>query len=419
MDKRNFPYEYSILKEPKWLSSLSAITKFNNDYQSFIEKLNTSPALVALESAVNSARPNDAVYSVVADVGKTFSITNSQTLEIAANLSQLSMGLRSAIETYSPTPAWEQLQRSIIKGSIAAGLQDFSHVINAPVVGSQDLALLKLNSAMRTALRGSFDRGITSIINCMHVGTAKKLAKREAFSFSKKDRSFFVEDEPSSSATVQEMNVVCAGTDILHEISETELVNFMTVLAQFGSFAAQDPTGKKIYELISNWKPVIDFDRELYYHGRAFGKDEPPYPNDEMCKAPAGMTSFGRFNSIGVSHYYFSDSPLGAIREVEKHASKPYRIQVAHIKPVQSVKLIDLSGENKGNKFLDYCRFPVSSGSQEKRIRAYLIPSYVGQCCQLLGVDGIKYYGKKEYSNYVTWKDGHFSFVSNEICDVE
>ena len=49
----------------------------------------------------------------------------------------------------------------------------------------------------------------------------------------------------------------------------------------------------------------------------------------------------------------------------------------------------------------------------------YLIPSFVADCCYSSNIDGIKYYGSKEYTNYVTWDDRHFDFLRiDEIIPV-
>ena len=48
-----------------------------------------------------------------------------------------------------------------------------------------------------------------------------------------------------------------------------------------------------------------------------------------------------------------------------------------------------------------------------------IIPSFVADCCYSNHIHGIKYYGSKEYTNYVTWDDRHFEFLSiNEIIPV-
>ncbi len=58
---------------------------------------------------------------------------------------------------------------------------------------------------------------------------------------------------------------------------------------------------------------------------------------------------------------------------------------------------------------LRYLRFNLSDVTN-KTPREYLIPCFVSDCCKSIGVDGIKYYGTKEYSNYVVWSDGYFTF---------
>ena len=47
--------------------------------------------------------------------------------------------------------------------------------------------------------------------------------------------------------------------------------------------------------------------------------------------------------------------------------------------------------------------------------REYLMPCYVSDCCEALGFEGIKYYGSKEYNNYVAWSDGYFDYAG--MCE--
>lgn len=64
------------------------------------------------------------------------------------------------------------------------------------------------------------------------------------------------------------------------------------------------------------------------------------------------------------------------------------------------------------NTFLRYLRFQCSPNSG-KRPREYLIPQFVSDCCVSSEIDGIKYYGGKDYSNYVTWKDEYYRYSRN------
>jgi len=82
--------------------------------------------------------------------------------------------------------------------------------------------------------------------------------------------------------------------------------------------------------------------------------------------------------------------------------------------------MIDLSQKITGkNKFLEYCRFSPSPDDYSKVKREYLIPCFVANCCEFSGIEGIKYYGSKEYSNYVAWKDSYFACVDFEIQETK
>ena len=49
--------------------------------------------------------------------------------------------------------------------------------------------------------------------------------------------------------------------------------------------------------------------------------------------------------------------------------------------------------------------------------REYLIPNFVSDCCKRLKIEGIKYYGGTDYSNYVSWHEGYFEFVEMESIE--
>ena len=160
---------------------------------------------------------------------------------------------------------------------------------------------------------------------------------------------------------------------------------------------------------------TIDFDHDTYYHARILPEGHCPYTENELRQAPYGVTWHGRFNYVGQSHYYFSDVQKGALLEVAKH-SKEKQVQIATLKPSRKIKMIDLSGElTTQNKFLEYCRFNPSPDQYPNIKREYLLPCYVANCCEMHGIEGIKYYGSKEYKNYVSWNDSYFKFVSSEI----
>ena len=170
--------------------------------------------------------------------------------------------------------------------------------------------------------------------------------------------------------------------------------------------------GQKIQELIMELyikkSYSIGFDETCYYHCRTRRKDEAPFTYTQMLKAPVGLPWSGRYNHQGQSHYYFSFSFKGAEAEVIKHKSKNEVLQTIRILPHKEIDLLDLSQTiRRGKTFLKFLRFKISDVN-DKTPREYLIPCFVAECCKMIGFDGIKYQGSKEYNNYVVWSDGYF-----------
>lgn len=132
-------------------------------------------------------------------------------------------------------------------------------------------------------------------------------------------------------------------------------------------------------------------------------------------KAPYGITGPGRYNHAGQSYFYFSDKKNGAETEILKHMSSQDKekmiLQTVKVGACKNAKLIDLSAKNlRGlNTLLKFIRFPLNDLGNNPR--EYLIPSFISMCCKSAGIDGIKYYGGKDYSNYVTWDDGYYDFI--------
>lgn len=202
------------------------------------------------------------------------------------------------------------------------------------------------------------------------------------------------------------------------EFTENELIDFMSYLDSYPMMAMKNQVGKKIYNLIKGFPKIIDFDHDKYYHCRARGKDDAPYIWEQMRKAPYGVTFSGRFNHVGQAFFYFADTIEGAQKELLKHMSDTDKnkkvIQTVEIGFESHIRLLDLSSKSiKGlNVFLKYIRFPLN-GDTSNRPRVYLIPSFVAECCREVGIEGIKYYGGDDYSNYVTWNDGYYKFIRN------
>ena len=247
--------------------------------------------------------------------------------------------------------------------------------------------------------------GMKSFMRSIRKRTVQRLAESSEIEVNCTRKIFRPMHNPEHTVDVSGMNLIASSTELFKEINETELMELMDTLAKEPEFGGNCEAGRKIREIIHGWNNFIDFDQEYFYHARAMAENGCPYTSQEMGQAPHFYVGMGRYNHVGQSHYYFSDKEEGAKIEVNRH-NRGARVQIARLRPRRRIRLLDLSEEIVGNNmFLQYIRFEASNGTAP---REYLIPCYVASCCRRVEIEGIKYYGSKEYKNYVSWSDGYF-----------
>ncbi|MBO5355248.1 MAG: RES family NAD+ phosphorylase [Clostridia bacterium] len=313
-----------------------------------------------------------------------------------------------------PTPEITKLHTSLMRNDFS-GVRTFVDSIGSTGIKAPNVALLK-TSKIFTELSQSFPRGLSTVLRGLSVNAAKKLADNEDICLDIPSKTFYVAHDPEEKVSIPETNIICSSLDLLSELTEADLISFLNYLSRYPEFGSMHETGRAINEIIAQWDVKIGFEEDYYYHARALGENDCPFTQLEMGQAPHGITSHGRFNHVGQSHYYFSDKSKGACAEVRKHTKLP-RVEIAKLKPVRDIKMIDLSQDPAPNLFLSYCRFAPSKDNATTH-REYLIPGYVATCCELNGIEGIKYYGSKEYTNFVSWKDHYLDCIDLEICSL-
>lgn len=291
-----------------------------------------------------------------------------------------------------------------------------------PHIEAPDIAFIKTSKLIDSIKKELvLPRGFSSVIKALNKSTAEGIADNSEIVYDT-GRKLFISGSGDTDA--QGLNIISSGKDILTQtskelFSESELIDFMTVLSTTPMLALSVETGKKIFELLNelflNGEKSIGFDRPIFFHCRSHKSDVMPFTYDQMLKAPCGLPWAGRFNQVGRSHYYFADSQNGAEVEVKKHLATNDVLQTVKLRPKKEIRLLDLSGTlARGATFLRYLRFKLSDVT-DKMPREYLIPCFVSDCCKKVGFDGIKYYGSIEYSNYVAWNDGYFEYAG--MCD--
>lgn len=395
-----------------------SISRALSEYSKILDSFNDENYKRLLESVEKSLALSDTLVEITQRHKTLFDKLENPLLKYTQTMDMISLqwdALGKIASTFK-TPEIDKLHKSLMQNNFA-GLFEFAEALQTSYIEAPNIALLK-TAKIFEHIDFELPKGLPTIINSLSVDAANRLASSENISLDVPARMFYLEESPNERVNVQETNIICSSLHLLSGLDEADLIVFLNYLEQHPNLALNNPTGQRILEIISRWNEMIDFDQPYYYHARALSEDACPYTEAQLRRAPTGVTWHGRFNFVGQSHYYFSDVPKGAIMEVSKH-TKELRVQIAKLRPTRSIRMIDLSQELKTkNKFLDYCRFGATNTNLHIQ-REYLLPCFVADCCKESGIEGIKYYGSKEYKNYVAWEDSYFSYEGSEIQSIK
>lgn len=357
------------------------------------------------------------VKELSAIASNPFSINNdlSYILKLPAQTEEICKLQKSLLDNDSISAASDYVQKLNMNWSKICGYTDIAQ----RSMQAQNIAMLRL---LPDYLEYKLPYGVKDTVKKLSKKAAKRVAEADDILYDTKDRKFYHEEEPEKKVAARTITVITSSIELFADITVSQLIPFISKLADNKTFAINHPVGKHIYEIIQSWNTFIDFDCEVFYHARPIEGEEKPYQlylEQEMLKAPPYISSHGRFNEVGSSCYYFADKKECAINEIKKHCgSKTHAIEVAEIKPKRSIKMIDLSeaGLSKRNNFIDYIRLAASNNSGKIK-KEYLLPNFVAACCREAGIEGIKYYSSG-YNCYVTWQDDYFSFVDFDVVDI-
>lgn len=393
------------------------ISRALSEYSSILNRFNNENYNRLVDSLSSSLSLSETLGEISFRQKALFDRLDSPLLKYAETMDMISLqwDALGKIASAFKTPEIDKLQKSLMQNNFA-GLFEFADALQTPYIEAPNIALLK-TAKIFEHIDVELPKGLPTIINSLSVDAANRLSYSENISLDVSSRMFYLEESPNERVNVQETNIICSSLHLLSGVDEADLIAFLNYLEQHPNLALNNPTGRRILEIISEWNEMMDFDQPYYYHARALVENACPYTEAQLRRAPAGVTWHGRFNFVGQSHYYFSDVPKGAIMEVSKHTKEP-RVQIAKLRPTRPIRMIDLSQDLKTkNKFLDYCRFGATNTNLHIQ-REYLLPCFVADCCRASSIEGIKYYGSKEYKNYVSWDDSYFAFEGSEIQQI-
>ena len=405
MAKEN-PHESSSIRA--MLENIKIVTSIfasNPALEKAVRQANMLASSPAIQAAIDITNKFNSIFSGNEIMFKSFLEAYSFQTELIFNT-----------QDFYFTDTISAFRNNLMHNDYYSAIEAITKSLQNTIIEVPDIALMRLNKPLIGLIDVDLPRGLRASIDALHTQTAINLSTSENICYNSEHAIFFVEANPDDNCKAKVLNIIYSAARLFDELTEQELFSLHRHLSTFQSLGSSHHVGKKIIKIVKNIESTISFDSQYYYHARAIDNDVSPYTDEDMTSAPHGITSFGRFNHIGDNYFYFSDKKSGAIEEVRKHSPKS-RVQVAKLKTKGKVKMVDISQEEE-NVFLKYCRFKYDPTSSKKVPREYLIPSFFSDCCKMHGFDGIKYYGTKSYYNYVTWKDGHFIFVDQELLDM-
>ena len=369
-------------------------------------------------SSISSSHSFDSLSKALEDISRSYQVPKlPDSISQKSFYDLLEKQLSAyAFSKFSGTSAFlKSIESAMVNTDYDSYVNTVSEVLRKSAISTVDFNFLKYVDVSKSLGNEiSIPSGLASSINDINVGASNRIAKTKDIVYDVESACFVASDNSNITATAKEMNVISSGAELFDYMEpeifdEIELMNFMTLLQNTPTFAAEDQVGRKIQQLIEHTVEHTDFDCDFYYHSRPQEDGACPFTFHEMLTAPSGVTGPGRYNYPGQAFYYFANTIDGSTAEVKKH-NNGKNVQTVQIRPNKSINMIDLSGSLKcGQTFLKYIRFPAGD---EQIPKAYLIPCFVSDCCRRCGIDGIKYYGTKEYSNYVSWNAGYFEFVT-------
>ncbi|MBQ0090537.1 MAG: RES domain-containing protein [Prevotellaceae bacterium] len=423
------PFRALVDNSSKFAESIKVLNQRLISLSSGLDMLQLQQSIQSIRDALPDPPVIQMDESLFADLR---ALTNDYTKVINhASLSDLKdriipmqMSCVMELSMYSRSLMIDEIMKCFASAEYTSLVSAINSSLTQTSLMASDIAYLKTSELVKNVKKSLIlPKGMLTSLKEMHVKTANTIASDIELQYDTKENCFV---SSAGQADSRSLNIICSGQKVFQlagdeEFSANELTNFATYLSQTPTLAKDTETGQRIYNLLarlfSEGEHMIGFDADLFFHSRARDIGVMPYTYDEMTKAPHGLPGAGRYNHPGIACYYFANTQHGAEVEVKKHKKDGQTVQTAMIQPCKQVKMLDLSNTIEYAKtFLRFIRFEVSDSSVQVP-REYLIPCFVSDCCKRIGYDGIKYYGSREYSNYVTWSDGYFSCVG--MCDEE
>ncbi|MDR0557269.1 MAG: RES domain-containing protein, partial [Treponema sp.] len=166
-------------------------------------------------------------------------------------------------------------------------------------------------------------------------------------------------------------------TELFGTIDKEEVTEFISFISQYPYLAYHHKTGQQILTELENLASNVleEISDVVLYRGRLWtDKQGMDYTTSEMWQPPFGIPEMGRFNPVGASYLYLSDSEQTAVSEL-KDTGRPYSIM--EISLTQKTSILDISKQNC--YIFELCHKQKTGNAANSK--EYLVPNYIAQCC--------------------------------------
>lgn len=181
-------------------------------------------------------------------------------------------------------------------------------------------------------------------------------------------------------------------TELFKSITQDESLDFISFISKYPYLSSMHKTGNKIINELENISPDIieKINNLTLFRGRPWIEDqEMEYSTNEMWQPPYGYPDIGRFNPLGITYLYMSDSITTSKDELKDQI----RFSIMEVVLDKEISILDISKQNC--YIFELCNKKRSGSNLNPK--EYYLPNYIAQCCAFLEkekqikIEGIKY----------------------------
>lgn len=212
------------------------------------------------------------------------------------------------------------------------------------------------------------------------------------------DKTFVPKSSKGQTVPLDELEQAFGTLDIIKNVTEEEIVDFLGHLIRYPMLALEHKIGKLIRKNIRGMTTTVRLSGSCYRCRVRPESEVLPWTEPEMWQAPTGVSQQGRFNPTGIGLVYISREKETAIAEMKQSNGAIIDVIKLNFEEKATLKIIDITRSD-----VPLFRLCMAKATNQPLKKSYLLPNFLAQCCSMEGIHAIKYKSvyHPEVSNYV------------------